>query len=258
MNSVPPIREGLFQLLYSVIETGVCRVITSKSRQSLESLKTTYVENIPEYHQLVFLSGRIQNLEDLTNALVKSGVKQFSAIENHQQFIENAKLYLIANKGKGLTTIWALESADLVSSDMHQLLAQLLSWQCFGRSLLAVELWGHSLLVNSYNSGEISKYYRCKIYPISLNENLNLNLKNTAIKVKLAITLVIGLFLGHQIDPLLARFSNVSNAAEQQSSSLISNIKIKKLAPKLAIAKPAFDDAGDKNSTPEILNQSNI
>jgi hypothetical protein len=255
MDSVSPIKNALFQLLYSVIETGVCRIITSKSPKLLGALKTAYIENIPEYHQLVFLSGKIQNLEDLTNALVKSGVNQFSTIENHVQFIEQAKLYLIANKGEGITTIWALENTDLVSNEMHQLLAQLLLWRSFGSSLLAIELWGHSLLLNSYNSGEISQYYQSKIYPISLNENLNLkpNLKRTSINFKLAITLVIGLFLGYQIEPLLERLPNIS---EQQSIKLVS--KINNLELTSAVAKPAFDHISDKNSQPEIIKPSNI
>ncbi|MEY8216451.1 MAG: hypothetical protein RPR97_18445 [Colwellia sp.] len=256
MNSASLIKKGLFQLLYSVIETGVCRIITSKSPNILVTLKRAYVENIPEYHQVIFLSGKIENLEDLTNALVKSGENQFSTVENHEEFIEQAKLYLIANKGKGITTIWALENADLVSSDMHQLLAQLLLWQCFGRSLLAIELWGHSLLLSSYNSGEISQYYQSKIYPISLNENLKL--KSTSIHFKLAITLVVGLFLGHQIKPLLEKFSNSYDTSEQQSINLISNIKINKREPKSAVVKPAFDGVANKNSQPEILNQSNV
>ncbi len=256
MDSVSPIRKALFQLLYSVIETGVCRIITSKSPEFLETLKRTYIENIPEYHQLVFLSGKIQNLGDLTNALVKSGVNQFSTIENQEQFIKHAKLYLIANKGKGVTTIWALENADLVSSEMHQLLAQLLSKQNFGNSALAIELWGHTLLANSYNSGEMSKHYQCKIYPISLNENLII--KSTLINFKLVITLVIGLFLGHQIEPLLESFANKYNTAELQSISLITNIKINKLEPTSVVAQSTFDDVGDNSSQPEMLNQSNV
>jgi len=256
MDSVSPIRKALFQLLYSVIETGVCRIITSKSPAFLETLKRTYIENIPEDHQLVFLSGKIQNLEDLTNALVKSGVNQFSTIENQEQFIQQAKLYLIANKGKGVTTIWAFENADLVSSEMHQLLAKLLSKQSFGNSTLAIELWGHTLLANSYKSGEMSKHYQCKIYPISLNENLNI--KSTSIKFKLVITLFIGLFLGHQIDPLLAAFLNIYNTTEQQSISLISNVKINKLEIKSALAKPALEDVDDNHSQPDMIVKSNI
>ncbi|MEI6896578.1 MAG: hypothetical protein V5786_03640 [Psychromonas sp.] len=258
MHSVSPIREGLFQLLYSVIETGVCRVVTSNSPKSLAALKRIYIENIPKYHQCVFLSGKIQNLEDLTHALEKSGIKQFSTIENNEQFIAQAKQYLIANKGKGVTTIWALENADLVSNDMHQLLAQLLLCQSFGSSLLAIELWGHSLLANAYNSGEISKYYQCKIYPISLNEKLNL--KNNSINIKLVITLVIGLFLGHNIAPLLENLSAVlalnDNSTEPQLISSVSHVKVNKLAPELGVAKPVFDNAADKNSSLVILEQS--
>ena len=174
MDSVSTIRKALFKLLYSVIETGLCRIITSKSPELLETLKSTYIENIPEDHQFVFLSGKIQNLEDLTNFLLNLLVNQFSTIENQYQFIKHAKLYLIANKGKGVTTIWALANADLVSSEMHQLLAQLLSKQNFGNSALAIELWGHTLLANSYNSWEMSKYYQCKIYQISLNDGLKI------------------------------------------------------------------------------------
>jgi hypothetical protein len=248
MNNASPIKKGLFQLLYSVIETGVCRVITSKSPDLLVTLKSAYIENIPEYHQVVFLSGKIQNLEDLTNALVKSGVNQFSTIKNHEQFIEQAKLYLIANKDKGITTIWALENADLVSGDMHQLLAQLLLWKCFGSSLLAIELWGHSLLLSSYNSGEISKYYQSKIYPISLNENLKL--KSTSINLKLVIVFMLGLFLEHQIEPFLENFSNIYDTSEQQSINLISSIKIYKLEPKSAVTENT-----DKKNNKEMHNK---
>jgi len=132
----------------------------------------------------------------------------------------------------------------------------LLSKQSFGNSTLAIELWGHTLLANSYKSGEMSKHYQCKIYPISLNENLNI--KSTSIKFKLVITLVIGLFLGHQIDPLLESFVNKYNTAELQSISLTSDIKIKKLEPNSAVAQPTLDDVGDNSSHPEILNQSKV
>ncbi|TWX73995.1 hypothetical protein [Colwellia sp. C1TZA3] len=263
MNNVSPIRKGLFQLLYSVIEIGVCRVITSKSSKLLASLKKTYIENIPEHHQVVFLPGKIEHLDDLTCVLVTAGIAQFSSIENNEQFLENAKQYLIENKDKEVITIWAFENADLISSDIHYLLGQLLAWQRYGSSLLTIELWGHTLLEKSYSSGEISQYYQSKIYPINLDENLNLKSKIAlfnfkSINFKLFIALIGGLLLGPQIKPLLENFSNIYNSSAQPTVNLVSNIEIDKLTPKAIVAEPAFDDVDDNNSQKEILKQSNF
>jgi hypothetical protein len=263
MNSVSPIRKGLFQLLYSVIETGVCRVITSKSDKLLASLKNTYVENIPEHHQVVFIPGKIEHLDDLTRVLVTAGIEQFSLIENNEQFLENAKQYLIENKDKQVITIWAFENADLISSDIHYLLGQLLAWQRYGSSLLTIELWGHTLLEKLYSSGEISQYYQSKIYPINLDENLTLKSKIAlfnfkSINFKLFIALIGGLLLGPQVAPLLEKFSNIYNSSSQPTKNLASNINTEKLAPKVIVAKPAFDDVNENNKQTEVTRQANV
>ncbi|MBA6292360.1 hypothetical protein H4J58_08680 [Colwellia sp. MB3u-70] len=263
MNSVSPIRKGLFQLLYSVIETGVCRVITSKSEKLLASLKKTYIENIPEHHQVVFLPGKIEHLDDLTRVLITAGIDQFSSIENNQQFLENAKQYLIENKDKEVITIWAFENADLIASDIHHLLGQLLAWQRYGSSLLTIELWGHTLLEKSYSSGEISQYYQSKIYPINLDEKLTLKSKIAlfnfkSINFKLFIALIGGLLLGPQVAPLLEKFSNIYNSATQPTNNLVSNINTEKLAPKAITAKPAFDDVNENNKQTEVTRQANV
>jgi hypothetical protein len=263
MNSVSPIRKGLFQLLYSVIETGVCRVITSKSDKLLASLKNTYVENIPEHHQVVFIPGKIEHLDDLTRVLVTAGIEQFSLIENNEQFLENAKQYLIENKDKQVITIWAFENADLISSDIHYLLGQLLAWQRYGSSLLTIELWGHTLLEKLYSSGEISQYYQSKIYPINLDENLTLKSKIAlfnfkSINFKLFIALIGGLLLGPQVAPLLEKFSNIYNSSSQPTKNLASNINTEKLAPKVIVAKPAFDDVNENNKQTEVTRQANF
>jgi hypothetical protein len=262
MNSVSPIRKGLFQLLYSVIETGVCRVITSKSEKLLASLKKTYIENIPEYHQVVFLPGKIEHLDDLTRVLVTAGIDQFSSIENNEQFLENAKQYLIENKDKEVITIWAFENADLISSDIHHLLGQLLSWQRYGSSLLTIELWGHTLLEKLYISGYISKSYQSKIYPINLDENLTLKSKIAlfnfkAINFKLFIALIAGLLLGPQVAPMLEKFSNIYNSSTQPTVNLVSNISTEKLVLKAITVKPAFDDVNEHNKQAEVTRQSN-
>jgi hypothetical protein len=263
MNSVSPIRKGLFQLLYSVIETGVCRVITSKSDKLLASLKNTYVENIPEHHQVVFIPGKIEHLDDLTRVLVTAGIEQFSLIENNEQFLENAKQYLIENKDKQVITIWAFENADLISSDIHYLLGQLLAWQRYGSSLLTIELWGHTLLEKLYSSGEISQYYQSKIYPINLDENPTLKSKIAlfnfkSINFKLFIALIGGLLLGPQVAPLLEKFSNIYNSSSQPTKNLDSNINTEKLAPKVILAKPAFDDVNENNKQTEVTRQANV
>jgi len=263
MNSVSPIRKGLFQLLYSVIETGVCRVITSKSEKLLANLKKTYIENIPEHHQVVFLPGKIEHLDDLTRVLVTAGIDQFSSIENNEQFLENAQQYLIENKDKEVITIWAFENADLIASDIHHLLGQLLAWQSYGSSLLTIELWGHTLLEKSYSSGEISQYYKSTIYPINLDKNLAHKSKIAlfnfkSINFKLFIALIGGLLLGPQIAPLLEKISNIYNSSTQPTNNLVSNINTEKLAPKAIAAKPVFDDANENNKQTEVTRQSNI
>ncbi|MBA6329559.1 hypothetical protein H4J46_16740 [Colwellia sp. MB02u-6] len=263
MNSDSPIRKGLFQLLYSVIETGVCRVITSKSPKLLASLKKTYIENIPEHHQVVFLPGKIEHLDDLTRVLVTGGIDQFSSIENNEQFLENAKQYLIENKDKEVITIWAFENADLIASGIHDLLGQLLAWQRYGSSLLTIELWGHTLLEKSYSSGEISQYYHSKVYPINLDENLPLKSKIAlfnfkAINFKLFIALMAGLLLGPQVTPLLEKMSNIYNSSTQPTNNLVSNINTEKLAPKEISAKPAFDDVDENNNQAEVTRPINV
>ncbi|MBA6289930.1 hypothetical protein [Colwellia sp. MB3u-4] len=261
MNNDSPIRKGLFQLLYSVIETGVCRVITSKSEKLLASLKKTYIENIPEHHQVVFLPGKIEHLDDLTRVLVTAGIDQFSSIENNQQFLENAKQYLIENKDKEVITIWAFENADLISTDIHGLLGQLLAWQRYGSSLLTIELWGHTLLEKLYSSGEISQYYQSKIYPINLDENLTLKSKIAlfnfkSINFKLFIALMAGLLLGPQVAPLLEKLSNIYNSSTQPTINVVNNINTEKLAPKAIAVKSAFDD--ENNTQAEITRQANV
>ncbi|MBA6225298.1 hypothetical protein H4J51_09055 [Colwellia sp. MB02u-18] len=261
MNNDSPVRKGLFQLLYSVIETGVCRVITSKSEKLLASLKKTYIENIPEHHQVVFLPGKIEHLDDLTRVLVTAGIDQFSSIENNQQFLENAKQYLIENKDKEVITIWAFENADLIASDIHDLLGQLLAWQRYGSSLLTIELWGHTLLEKLYSSGEISQYYQSKIYPINLDENLTLKSKIAlfnfkSINFKLFIALMAGLLLGPQVAPLLEKLSNIYNSSTQPTINVVNNINTEKLAPKAIAVKPAFDDENNKQA--EITRQANV
>jgi hypothetical protein len=263
MNSVSPIRKGLFQLLYSVIETGVCRVITSKSQELLASLKKTYIENIPEHHQVIFLPGKIEHLDDLTRVLVTAGINQFSSIENNQQFLENAKQYLIENKDKEVITIWAFENADLITSDIHHLLGQLLAWQRYGSSLLTIELWGHTLLEKSYSSGEISQYYQSKIYPINLDEKLTLKSKIAlvnfkSINFKLLIALIGGLLLGPQVAPLLEKFANIYNSSTQPTINPVNNINTEKLTPKVIAAKPAFDDVNENNKQTAVTRQANV
>jgi hypothetical protein len=263
MNSDSPIRKGLFQLLYSVIETGVCRVITSKSEKLLASLKKTYIENIPEHHQVVFLPGKIEHLDDLTRVLVTAGIDQFSSIETNEQFLENAKQYLIENKDKEVITIWAFENADLISTDIHHLLGQLLAWQRYGSSLLTIELWGHTLLEKSYSSGEISQYYQSKIYPINLDENLTLKSKIAlfnfkSINFKLFMALIGGLLLGTQVAPLLEKFANVYNSPTQPTINSVNNINTEKLTPKVIAAKPAFDEVNEHNKQAEVTRQANV
>ncbi|MFT5815309.1 MAG: hypothetical protein ACI9VT_003081 [Psychroserpens sp.] len=263
MNNVSSIRKGLFQLLYSVIETGVCRVITSKSEKLLVRLKETYIENIPEHHQVIFLSGKIEHLNDLTCVLVAAGVNQFTSIENNQQFLENAKQYLIDNRDKEVITIWAFENADLIASDIHHLLGQLLAWQRYGSSLLTIELWGHTLLEKSYSSGEISRYYQSKIYPINLDENLTLKSKIAlfnfkSINFKLLIALIGGLLLGSQVAPLLEKFSNVNHSSTQPTINPVNTIDTDKVIPKVIAAKTELDEMNENNKQVAVTRQANV
>ena len=59
------IDKAVSKILYSVIEKGVCRIVTCQQPQKLIQVKSVYIKNLPIDHTLLWLPGNIDSIEKL-------------------------------------------------------------------------------------------------------------------------------------------------------------------------------------------------
>jgi len=166
------VRQGLWEIIYSVIEKGVCRIVTSQCTGLLDELKTAYSQNVPENHQLLWLPGNICSLEQLSHVLVEANVLEASPDFDHQQLLQRIKAHLIICHQQHILEIWVFENAEHISAPVVELLAELITWKHFDSLLFSFELWGNAQLDALYHSQALEVCCRAHHYYIPVGQSI--------------------------------------------------------------------------------------
>lgn len=173
MSSVhTAVDKGIAKLIYSVIEKGVCRIVTSRQPQLLDELKTLYIQSLPAQHQLIWLPGDIQSIEELAQALTKAGVLNSDPVTDKDALESQIRQQLIHCHQNHQLQIWAFEQAEQLSEPVHKFLASLVSWRYVNVPMLSVELWGDANLDKQNRHGKLLPWKDIHCYPIAVGKKI--------------------------------------------------------------------------------------
>ena len=142
MTTKSQIDKALTAVLYSVIEKGVCRIVTCQQPKLLDQLKSVYAKNLPDDHSILWLPGKIESIEQLSWTLSEAGVPDIKSGCDRYELIEQIRAYLIFCQQQHRLEIWVFEDAELLSSEIYQLLGELVNAKYSTKGLLSFELWG--------------------------------------------------------------------------------------------------------------------
>ncbi|GEM_PF-6948894 len=197
MTNSNPIQKALSHLLYSVVERGVCRIVTSQQPSLLPELKQAYKESLPEHHHIKWLTGKIDDIEGLKKALARAGIRELRQAQDVQDYMEICKQHLINRYQAGKLEIWAISDVQHLAPDVHSFLSTLLKFKHGEKPMLSLELWGNAQLDVFSQSGAIEQMYKCPLYPIQLGQQF-INIKSDKYRFiySLAASLFVGVFLG--------------------------------------------------------------
>ena len=193
------IDKAVSKILYSVIETGVCRIITCQQPKILNQVKSVYQENLPQDHSLLWLPGNINSIEQLSLILRKAGILSIKPSSEYNELIEQIRAYLVRCQQQGRLEIWVFESAELLSSEICKLLGELVNSDYSDKALFSFELWGNAQLDVHYHSGQLQACCCTQHYYIPVGKQILLaakpKLPHRALTTGLAI-FVLGTLLG--------------------------------------------------------------
>lgn len=191
------LQQSLTQLLYSVIERGVCRIVTSHQPSLLPDLMYAYEQSIPEHHNILWLKGKIDDIDDLKHALINAGINELQDSHDSHSYIETCQAYLTKQHQAGINEIWALTDVNHLAPDVHSLLSTLMAFTYLKSPVLSLELWGNAQLDVFYQSGVIEQAYKCPIYPIKLGQDvLQIAPDNKRMYATIAACLFVGTIVG--------------------------------------------------------------
>ncbi|MEM0912884.1 MAG: hypothetical protein AAGJ37_18055, partial [Pseudomonadota bacterium] len=197
MTESKPIQQALSQLLYSVVEKGICRIVTSQQPSTLPELQRAYTESLPAHHNVIWLSGKLDSIESLIGALIEAGVNELLQGFTMESYIELCQEYLIRQHDAGIIEVWAITDVDHLSPDIHALLSTLVEFNYINTPLLSIELWGDAQLDVFYQSGAVQEVYSCPLYPIRLGQKILINkTEKKRFYAAVAASLIIGAFAG--------------------------------------------------------------
>jgi hypothetical protein len=170
MIPVSQVEKTIAKLLYSVIEHGVCRIVTCQQPKILDELKSAYSTNLPASHRLLWLRGNINNLEQLSLALIQAGVPDIRSGGERHELVQQIKAYLAFCQQQHRSEIWIFENAERLPSQIYQLLGELVNWQHLGKALFSFELWGNAQLDALYHSGQLQACCSAQHYYIPVGQ----------------------------------------------------------------------------------------
>ena len=185
--------KAISKILYSVIETGVCRIVTCQQPKMLSQVKSIYKKNLPLRHSLLWLPGNIDSIEQLALTLSEAGVPGIKPCFKRNELVQQIKAYLILCQQQGRLEIWIFENAELLTSEIYQLLGELVNSDYSSKTLFSFELWGGAQLDVNYHSGQLQACCYAQHYYIPVGKQILL-----AVKPKLphrAVTLGLVVFL---------------------------------------------------------------
>lgn len=172
MTTKSQIDKALTAVLYSVIEKGVCRIVTCQQPKLLDQLKSVYAKNLPDDHSILWLPGKIESIEQLSWTLSEAGVPDIKSGCDRYELIEQIRAYLIFCQQQHRLEIWVFEDAELLSSEIYQLLGELVNAKYSTKGLLSFELWGGAQLDVSYHSGLLKACCCAQYYYIPLGKQV--------------------------------------------------------------------------------------
>lgn len=195
------IDKAVSKILYSVIEKGVCRIVTCQQPQKLIQVKSVYIKNLPIDHTLLWLPGNIDSIEKLSQTLSAVGIPIILPCCERQELIQQIRDYLVLCQQQGRLEIWIFENADLLSSEIYQLLGELVNYDYSDKALFSFELWGGAQLDVIYHSGQLQACCCAQYYYIPVGDQVllaaNPKLPYRAI-IACILVFVLGISLGYK------------------------------------------------------------
>jgi hypothetical protein len=240
MKTVAQVDKSLSEIMYSVIEKGVCRIVTSQKGKLLDELKAAYPPNLPENHRLVWLPGNIQSIEQLSRELIAAGVPDIQPEVDADALVVQIQAHLTRCHRQHTLEIWIFEDAELLAEEIFQLLGNLIGIKHLNQSLFSLELWGNAQLDVLYHSGDLATCCGAQHYYIPVGEHILTNAqpaKTTRLLLPGVLLLVLGIGLGSAVNVWVTSGGH-SFSQEKSSASVKIELVNDHKADKVAQPKP--------------------
>ena len=166
------IDKAVSKILYSVIETGVCRIVTCQQPKLLSQVKSVYKKNLPLDHSLLWLPSNIDSIEQLSLILSETGVPDINLCSERHELVQQIRDYLVLCQQQGRLEIWIFESAEFLSSEVYELLGDLVNSEYSDKALFSFELWGGAQLDANYHSGQLQACCCAQYYYIPVGQQV--------------------------------------------------------------------------------------
>ena len=166
------IDKAVSKILYSVIETGVCRIVTCQQPKVLSQVKSVYKKNLPLDHSALWLPSNIDSIEQLSLILSEKGLPDISLCSERHELVQQIRDYLVLCQQQGRLEIWIFESAEFLSSEVYELLGDLVNSEYSDKALFSFELWGGAQLDANYHSGQLQVCCCAQYYYIPVGQQV--------------------------------------------------------------------------------------
>ena len=166
------IDKAVSKIIYSVIETGVCRIVTCQQPKLLSQVKSVYKKNLPLDHSLLWLPSNIDSIEQLSLILSEKGLPDISLCSERHELVQQIRDYLVLCQQQGRLEIWIFESAEFLSSEVYELLGDLVNSEYSDKALFSFELWGGAQLDANYHSGQLQACCCAQYYYIPVGQQV--------------------------------------------------------------------------------------
>ena len=233
MKAVAQVDKSLSEIMYSVIEKGICRIVTSQKGKLLDKLKAAYPPNLPENHRLVWLPGNIQSIEQLSRELIAAGVPDIQPEVDADALVVQVQAHLIRCHRQHTLEIWIFEDAELLAEEIFQLLGNLIGIKHLNQSLFSLELWGNAQLDVLYHSGDLATCYGAQHYYIPVGEHILTNaqpVKTTRLLLPAVLLIVLGIGLGSAVNVWVTNGGHSFSQKKSPASELVNDLKADKAA----------------------------
>jgi hypothetical protein len=240
MKALAQVDKALSEIMYSVIEKGVCRIVTSQKSKLLDELKAAYPANLPQNHRLVWLPGNIQSIEQLSQVLIAAGVPGIQPEFDADALAVQIQAHLTRCHRQHKLEIWIFEDAELLAEEIFQLLGNLISTKNLNKALFSLELWGNAQLDVLYHSGDLTTCCGAQHYYIPVGEQILTNTKpakTTRLLIPGALLLILGIGLGSVVNVWVISGGHTFSQEKSQASVKVELINALK-ADKAAEPKP--------------------